>query len=252
MIELKNVSKSFRRESDNQIYRALTDVSLTVQEGEFLCLLGPSGCGKSTLLNMIAGFDHATSGDVLMRGEKITAPDAERGMVFQSEIAVLPWLTVEENVAYGPQVRGVSRAQVKEITDANLERVGLGAHRTKYPRELSGGMKQRVQIARILANDPTCLLMDEPFGALDAQTRTNLQHELELIWSRDRKTAVFVTHDISEAIWLGDRIAVMSRGPHSNIHSIHTNPQARPRDRMDADFIDLYNTLSAEMAELSA
>lgn len=246
-IEIRDVQKRFEGRGSQGPYTALEGVNLVVEEGQFLCLLGPSGCGKSTLLHLIAGFDRPTGGEVLFRGEPIAGPGAERAVVFQSELAVFTWLTVEGNVEYGLRVRGVRRAERASAVCEALELVGLAPHRTKLPRELSGGMKQRVQIARVLANDPDCLLMDEPFGALDAQTRMRLQDELVGIWEKTHKTVVFVTHDVTEAVYLADRIAVMSEGPAGRIKQVVDVNIPRPRDRSAEPAVALVQRLTEEL-----
>ncbi len=247
-IECVGVTKTFpRRGKGTSDYTAVRDIDLTIASGEFVCLLGPSGCGKSTLLHMVAGFSHPTSGEIRVGGKPSQHPGADRGVVFQSDIALFPWLTVRENIAYGPKVRGVDRRRREALVDEYVELVGLHQHQTKYPREISGGMKQRVQIARVLVNQPSVLLMDEPFGALDAHTRAVLQQELIRIWSSTGQTALFVTHDVSEAIWLSDRIVTMTPGPAAGLASVRTNPFDRPRDRMNEKFIDLYNELAEQL-----
>lgn len=245
-IELEGVAKRFSRgehEIDDAV-PVIQGLDLVVEDGEFLCLLGPTGCGKSTVLNMIAGFEPANAGQIRVFGSAVTGPSADRGVVFQSEIALFSWLTVEENAAFGLKMRGLPVARIREVVDQNLELVGLAPHRHKFPRELSGGMKQRVQIARALANDPRILLMDEPFGALDAQTRRRMQGELAQIWMQARKTVLFITHDINEAIWLGDRVAVMSHGPGAHVIASRTIDLPRPREAMTAEFSELYNELN--------
>jgi NitT/TauT family transport system ATP-binding protein len=205
-----------------------------VAQGEFFCLLGPSGCGKTTVLNMVAGFEAPSSGVVEVHGVAVSRPGPERGVVFQSDAALFSWLTVRENVEFGPRLRHLSRARRHEISDQFLALVNLTEHAKKLPTELSGGMKQRVQIARVLANEPDVLLMDEPFGALDAQTRRVMQRELMRIWTEMRRTVLFVTHDIDEAIILADRIGVMNIGPSSRIKAVVDNPLPRPRERNEA------------------
>jgi len=226
---------------------ALADLNLTVHEGEFFCLLGPTGCGKSTLLHLIAGFERPTRGQVLVFEQPVADPSADRGVIFQTELALFSWLTVEENVAYGLRARGLPAEERRAIIEHNLRLVGLLQHRKRYPRELSGGMKQRVQIARVLANDPKILLMDEPFGALDAQTRNYMQREVTAIWTALRKTVVFVTHDVAEAIWLGNRVGVMTPGPGSSVKTIVSNELRRPRERMTPEFIEMFNFLTDEL-----
>jgi NitT/TauT family transport system ATP-binding protein len=213
---------------------AVHDVSLDMRPEHFVCLLGPSGCGKSTLLNMIAGFVMPTSGRVLVDGRPVTGPGRDRGVVFQ-EYALFPWRTALQNAEFGPLMRGVSAPERQRIAERYLALVGLGEHLHKYPRELSGGMKQRVAIARALANDPAVLLMDEPFGALDAQTREVMQEELLKIWLGERKTIVFVTHSIGESIYLADEVVVMTARP-GRIKEIVAVDLPRPRERGSAEF----------------
>ncbi|MFN0096645.1 MAG: ABC transporter ATP-binding protein [Dehalococcoidia bacterium] len=191
---------------------ALSDISLSVAEGEFVCLLGPSGCGKSTLLNIFAGFEKADGGEVLADGRPITGPGPDRIVVFQ-EAALFPWLNVRANVEFGLKLAGIAKSERRDRADRYLQLVGLERFAKAFVHELSGGMKQRVQIARSLAVEPRVLLMDEPFAALDAQTRDVLQEELQDIWVRTRKTIVFVTHNVREAVLLADRVVVMSPSP---------------------------------------
>jgi NitT/TauT family transport system ATP-binding protein len=213
---------------------AIAETSLAVFEGEFLSLLGPSGCGKTTLLNLFAGFDKPSGGRVWLDRREITGPGPDRGVVFQ-EHALFPWLTVRENVGAGKRVKAESRAGQKEIVDRQLELVGLSAFASYYPRQLSGGMKQRVSIARALANAPEVLLMDEPFAALDAITRLQLQDELVRIWKQTRMTILFVTHNIEEAVVLSDRIAVMSPRP-GRIREVIAIDLPKPRDPNSPEF----------------
>jgi NitT/TauT family transport system ATP-binding protein len=231
-IQLERVSKSY---TEGAV--ALDEISLELSENSFTCLLGPSGCGKSTLLNMIAGFLEPTTGHILVDGREVTHAGADRGVVFQ-EYALFPWRTAIENVEFGPMVQGISRAQRRATAREYLALVGLAEHEDKYPRELSGGMKQRVAIARALANHPSVLLMDEPFGALDAQTREVMQEELLRIWEQDKKTVVFVTHSISESIFLADRIVVMATRPGTIKENVDVT-LAHPRDRSSAEFVAL-------------
>ncbi|MFI4988508.1 MAG: ABC transporter ATP-binding protein [Alphaproteobacteria bacterium] len=191
---------------------ALERVSLSLAENDFLCIVGPSGCGKTTLLNIVAGFERATAGEVLMDGVPIGAPDAARGVVFQQG-ALFTWLSVEENVAFGPRCRGMPRGEARDIASRYLRLVGLEGFAGRYPYELSGGMQQRVGIARALANDPELLLMDEPFAALDAQTREILQEEIKRIWKETGKTILWITHSIDEALFLATDVAVMTARP---------------------------------------
>ena len=193
-------------------HTAVERTSLEVQPGEFLCILGPSGCGKSTLLNSVAGFVKPTAGSVTVDGKTVTQPGPDRGMVFQ-QYSLMPWKTVRDNVAFGPLLAGHSRSEAQSIAYTFLNMVGLSRFAKHYPSELSGGMQQRVGIARALANYPSVLLMDEPFGALDAITRDELNMELERIWERTHKTVLFITHSIAESVFLSDRVVVMARGP---------------------------------------
>jgi NitT/TauT family transport system ATP-binding protein len=209
-IVIDNVSKVF--DGDGRRMVALQDISLEIPHGQFVCLLGPSGCGKSTLLNAIAGFAPPTSGRVLADGVPVAGPGPERGMVFQ-EYALFPWMTVEQNVGFGLEIKGMPRAQIAARVGELLKLLSLEDFAKRYPKDLSGGMRQRVAIARVLALDSPILLMDEPFGALDALTRRNLQDELLRLWAELKKTVIFVTHSIEEAIYLADRIVVMTYRP---------------------------------------
>jgi ABC-type nitrate/sulfonate/bicarbonate transport system ATPase subunit len=191
---------------------ALQATDLDVAENDFITILGPSGCGKSTLLRIVAGLDRQTAGEVMLEGQRIDGPGADRGMVFQS-YTLFPWLTVRDNVCFGLVERGLPRTQQLDIADAFLNKVGLRGFENHYPKQLSGGMQQRVAIARALANGPRMLLMDEPFGALDHQTRELMQELLLGIWEQERKTVLFVTHDIDEAVFMGSRVVVMSARP---------------------------------------
>ena len=230
-------------------YQAVNDISLEVTAGEFLCLLGPSGCGKSTLLSALAGFTPATTGAISVDGRSVTGPSPERGMVFQNSDALFDWLTVRQNVAFGPRMRGMSRARQAALADEYLGLVGLRRFADKFPGQLSGGMRQRVQIARVLANQPRIVLMDEPFGALDAQTRQVMQEEMDRIWRESGCTVVFVTHDIDEAIILADRIAVMTAGPAASIKNIYAVDLPRPRDETSPDAITLYQKLRQDIGQ---
>lgn len=224
--------------------QVLESVDLSIQEGEFVCLLGPSGCGKSTLLNAAAGFVAPTQGEVRFRGERISGPSPERGMVFQ-EYALFPWMSVEDNVAFGLEARGEPKEVIQPRVADLLAKLRLTEFAGRWPRDLSGGMRQRVAIARILALDPPCLLMDEPFGALDALTRRSLQDELLQLWAELGKTVLFVTHSIEEAILLADRIVVMTHRPGKIKKDCLVN-LPRPRDPADPEF----NRLKQEMGQL--
>ena len=212
----------------------LKDVNLEIKEGEFHIFLGASGCGKTTLLNIVAGFLNKTEGSVKLDDKEISGPGSERGVVFQNaDSAIFPWLTVQKNVEYGLRMRGVKKEERKKIALDAIELVGLKGHEHKYPDELSGGMKQRVQIARSIAANPEVLIMDEPFGALDAQTRRTLQDELINIWKKTGKTILFVTHDIAEAVYLGENISIFSVAPDASIVDKITVPYKYPRDVND-------------------
>jgi NitT/TauT family transport system ATP-binding protein len=213
-------------------------VSFEVRGGEFVCLLGPSGCGKTTLLNVIAGFVSPSTGSVSVDGIAMHGPGADRGMVFQ-EYALFPWFTVEQNVQYGPRLRGATKSELRNIADHFLSLVRLEKKKDSYPNQLSGGQRQRVAIARALANRPKILLMDEPFGALDAMTRESLQGELLQIWEANRRTCIFVTHSISEAAFLADTILIMKAHPGS-IHAVLENTMPRPRERTSDSFFAMY------------
>ena len=229
---MRNVGKVFG--TDAERYVALDGIDLDVSAGEFVCLLGPSGCGKSTLLNILAGFDQATRGDVQFEGAPVRGAGKDRVMFFQDAgAALLPWLSAEENVRFALRVRKVPKEEWPAIIDKYLAMVDLTEHRHKFPAQLSGGMRQRLQIARALAVEPKVLLMDEPFGALDALTRRRMHGFLLDIWQRTRKTIVFVTHDIAEAVTLADRICVMSVGPGSRIVEVVPVELPRPRDSGD-------------------
>ena len=223
---------------------ALTGIDLDIRAGEFVCLLGPSGCGKSTLLNAIAGFSPPTTGRITVDGRPVTAPGPDRGMVFQ-EYALFPWMTVERNVAFGLEIKGVLRQRIRDTVDALLAQLRLTDFRDRFPKDLSGGMRQRVAIARVLAIDPPMLLMDEPFGALDALTRRDLQDELLRIWAELTKTIVFVTHSIEESIYLADRVVVMTYRP-GTMKRIVPVTLPRPRDPASPEF----NLLKKQVTEL--
>ena len=208
-IVVRGVSKRFPIPGGEVV--ALKDIDLSIGKGEFVCLLGPSGCGKSTLLNAVAGFSNPTAGTITVEGRTISAPGPDRGMVFQ-EYALFPWMTVAQNVAFGLEIKGMARADIRTRVDELLVMLKLADFRDRFPKDLSGGMRQRVAIARVLALDPPVLLMDEPFGALDSLTRRSLQDELLRIWAQMKKTIIFVTHSIEESIYLADRIVVMKIG----------------------------------------
>jgi NitT/TauT family transport system ATP-binding protein len=228
LLEIQAVSKTFETKRDRR-HLAIADISLAMAAGEFVSILGPSGCGKSTLLYIVGGFVTPSTGSVVVNGRLVTGPGPDRGPVFQ-EFALFPWKTVLGNVMYGLERRGASKAEAQKRARELLVLVHLSGYEKFYPKELSGGMKQRVALARTLAYRPSILLMDEPFGALDAQTRTRLQNDLLGIWERDRKTVLFVTHSVEEAVYLSDRVAVMTRSP-GRIKEIIPIALPRPRDR---------------------
>jgi ABC-type nitrate/sulfonate/bicarbonate transport system ATPase subunit len=222
VLELKSVSKTFVY-PDGKTFEAVRDVNLTVRDepgvGEFRVFLGPSGCGKSTILNIVAGLFSATTGETLVRGHPITGPGPDRGMVFQS-YSSYPWLTVLDNVAFGLKLRGVPRGERERVARSWIKKVGLEGAEKKYPGQLSGGMRQRVAIARTLAVKPQIILMDEPFGALDVQTRLGMQNLINELWEEIEGTILFVTHDIPEAVYLADRIEILSASPGTIVDEI--------------------------------
>jgi len=232
-LQIKNVSRTFVSE-DHQTMNALSDISLSVGNEEFICILGPSGCGKTTLLRIIAGLESASSGSVILDGAPITRPSPKMAMIFQ-EYSLYPWRTVEENVTLGLELRRMKKTDRVAAAEKYLDLVGLSGFEKRHPHELSGGMRQRVAVARALAIEPSILLMDEPFGALDAQTRNRMQHELLLIWEKTRKTILFVTHSVDEAVFLADRIVVLTHRP-GRIKEIVSIPGTRPRDRTGEEF----------------
>ena len=247
MIVIDNVSQRFET-SGRQSHLALQDISLEVADGAFVSILGPSGCGKSTLLYIVGGFVKPTGGIACVKGKAITGPGPDRGPVFQ-EFALFPWKTVLGNVVYGPRQQGVSRAEADAQARRLIEMVGLKGYENFYPKELSGGMKQRVAIARTLAYNPSVLLMDEPFGALDAHTRTRLQNDLLTIWERDRKTVLFVTHAVDEAVFLSDKVIVMTRSP-GRIKTIVDIDLPRPRKRSELLLDQRYQNYVVEIERL--
>jgi NitT/TauT family transport system ATP-binding protein len=231
LLEIKGVSMQFFADGKEMV--ALQDINLNIEENEFVCFIGPSGCGKTTLLRIVAGLEEATEGTVTLDGDPIKGPGPERGMVFQ-EYSLFPWRTVIDNIVFGLELKGIPSAERLAQGRQYLKMVELERFETRYPHELSGGMKQRVAIARALVNHPKALLMDEPFGALDAQTRNIMQSELLRIWQEERKTVVFVTHSVDEAIYLADRIVIMSARP-GRIKDIIDIPLARPRNRTSSE-----------------
>jgi len=244
-IEARGVNKVFAGEEREVV--ALKDIDLSIERGEFVCLLGPSGCGKSTLLNAVAGFSLPSSGRLETDGKPVTGPGPDRGMVFQ-EYALFPWMTVAQNIAFGLEIQKRGKAEIAATVDRLLDMLKLRDFRDRFPKDLSGGMRQRVAIARVLALDSPILLMDEPFGALDALTRRNLQDELLRIWAETRKTILFVTHSIEESIYLADRIVVMTYRP-GTIKRDQRVALERPRDPASAEFNDLKRELGRLVME---
>lgn len=233
-IRVSQLEKTFRN-TGGETTQALVSVNLEVHEGEFVCLLGPSGCGKSTLLNIMAGFKRPSRGEVLIDGRRVTAPDPKYLTLFQN-YGLFPWRNVLGNVEYGLEVQGVPKEERRRVANQYISLVGLDKFIYNHPHELSGGMQQRVALARTLAVDPEIIFMDEPLGALDAITRIRLQEEISRIWRNKEKTIVFVTHDIEEAVFLADRIVVMTPCP-GRIKSIILVPMSRPRHRTHPDFV---------------
>ncbi len=239
LVSFHDVKKTYRS-LQGVDYPALEHFSLDIEVGEFFCLLGPSGCGKTTVLKMLAGFEGPTAGRILMEGRPVTGASRDRGVVFQGDDSLYGWLTAVENVEFGLRMRHVGKTERRERAMRYLELVGLRGQERKYPAELSGGMKQRIQIARVLANEPQMLLMDEPFAALDAQTRALMQLELANIWQATRTTVLFITHDIDEAVTLGKRIGVMRAGPRSQVKGVVEVSLNGARSRTDEAFLGYY------------
>lgn len=240
--DIRNVSKVYEGGTT-----ALQDIDLSIGEKEFVCFLGPSGCGKSTLLELLSGLEKPTSGDISFKGEVLTSPSKRIGFVFQ-DASLYPWRTTLKNIELGLEIKGVSKKKRKEISEEYLSLVGLDGFGNKYPHQLSGGMRQRAGIARAFANQPDVLLMDEPFGALDHLTRIKLQKDLLDIWTKEKKTIVFVTHDIGEAVYLADRIILFTARPGS-IKEIITLKHDRPRNPQDAELIQKQNEIYAKLQD---
>lgn len=252
LVRLANVKKVFRS-LQGATYTAIDHFDLDIEPGEFFCLLGTSGCGKTTVLNIIAGFEQATGGNIEIGGRFIRGPGADRGVVFQGDDSLYPWLSAAGNVAFGPKMRRKRKAERAAITDRYLDLVGLKGQEHKHPQELSGGMKQRIQIARVLASEPQILLMDEPFAALDAHTRAAMQSELLRIWKTTGKTVLFITHDIDEAIILATKIGVMHAGPSSRLKGIINvdlsfTERVRTHDRFIAVYREVHAMIRDEVA----
>jgi NitT/TauT family transport system ATP-binding protein len=244
---IDGVTKTFLEKKGGRSTVALRDFSLEVGDGEFVCLVGPSGCGKTTLLKLVAGLEQASSGCIYLDGKPVSEPGPERGLVFQ-DFALFPWRDVTGNVAFGPEVLKVPPAERLRTARQCIDLVGLSGSGHKYPSELSGGMKQRVAIARALANNPEVLLMDEPFGSLDAQTRSQMQNELLRIWQDNKKAVVFVTHSVEEAVYLSNRVVVMTGSP-GTVKQIYTVGQSYPRSRTDHGFIHLREKITYCLSE---
>ncbi|RXI99908.1 ABC transporter ATP-binding protein [Anaerobacillus alkaliphilus] len=251
-VTIKNVEKTFSNKEENTTFTVFNDINLTIKKGEFLSLLGPSGCGKSTLLNIIAGLDKATNGIVTIGTKEINGPGPDRGVVFQ-EAALMPWLTVLENVMFGLKKQKLSKEVAEKKALEYLKLVHLSKFVGSYPHELSGGMKQRVSIARALAMDPEILLMDEPFGALDEQTRSMLHKEVQFIWEQTGKTIIFVTHNIRESVLLSDRIVLMGTRPGGIIQEFKVD-LPRPRKPSSPEFLkieeDIMSLLAGEIEKV--
>ena len=245
-VVLEQLSKTYFDPYRGSQVTAVRDLSLTIDEGDFVAVVGPSGCGKTTVLNMIAGFVPKTSGRILLSGTEVKGPGPDRGVVFQS-FALFPWKTVRQNVAFGPKMRGVGKAERNRIADEYLAMAGLSHAADRYPSELSGGMQQRVGVVRALANNPDVLLMDEPFASVDAQTRMTLQEELTRIWEERRPTVVFITHDVAEAVFLANRVVVLAQG---RLLAEVEVPLERPRswDRLVQD--EAFKELSNRVLQL--
>lgn len=239
-LSLKQISKEFTVK--NKDFEVVRNISFDVYDNEFLVMLGPGLCGKTVLLNMIGGLETPTQGGIFLEGEKITTSDPRIGMVFQ-RLALMPWKTVMENVEFGPKLKGMDKTERRKIAQKYIDLVGLTGFEKSYPDELSGGMKQRVGIARAYTNEPQILLMDEPFGQLDAQTRYAMQDELIKVWQQAKRTIIFVTNNIEEALYLGDRIILLSKRP-ASIKEIYNINLPRPRDTLDPEFLRIRKVVS--------
>ncbi len=239
-LKLKNISQSYV--VGNEVHDAITNISFDVYENEFLVILGPGHCGKTVLLNIIGGLEKPVEGKIFLHGEEMHGSDSRIGMVFQ-KLALMPWLTVMENVEFGPMLAGVKKDERRVTAQKYIDLVGLKGFEKSYPNELSGGMKQRVGIARAYTNNPEILLMDEPFGQLDAQTRYSMEEEVERIWDKEKRTILFVTNNIEEAIYLADRIILLSECP-AKIKEVYEINLPRPRNTVDPEFLRLRKEIS--------
>jgi NitT/TauT family transport system ATP-binding protein len=248
-VSFENVAFAFGENPKLSHVPILSDVNLQIGRGEFFCLLGPSGCGKTTLLNILAGFEAPSAGNVMVNGRPVSGPGADRMMVFQGDDSLLPWLTALENIELGLRIMGSSKDERRRVAADALRLVGLAGQGDKYPRQLSGGMKQRIQIARAIVCRSQVLLMDEPFAALDAQMRSILQGELVQLWQTTRATVLFITHDIAESLILADRIGLMSAGPQARILEIIDVRLSRPRRRGSVEFGRLYERIDGMLSE---
>lgn len=246
VFQCKQIRKTYGKDKDQRL--VIDGIDLDVYENEFLVLFGPAQCGKTTLLNLLAGLETPTEGEILQHGQQVTAPGPERGVVYQ-RMALFPWLTVQGNVSYGPRARGLKRKECQEIAQRYIQLVGLEGFEKAYPNQLSGGMKQRVGIARAYANNPEILLMDEPFGHLDAQTRYMMEEEIHRIWSRDKRTVVFVTNNIEEALYLADRIVLLTACP-ARIQREYRIDLPRPREYVSPEFLALRQEITDAMEKV--
>lgn len=245
ILSMKNVYKEYPK--DDEILQVLEAVNFDVKEGELVCILGPSGCGKTTILRIIAGLVDKTSGSIIVDGHEITGPGPDRGMVFQ-DFALFPWRTVKRNIEFGLEIKKIPPEERSKIAEQFIHLVGLEGFENSHPSELSGGMKQRVGIARALANNPHILLMDEPFGALDSQTRNQMQTELLRIQDETKKTIVFITHSVDESVFLADRILILSSRP-GHVVKEYKIDLPRPRDRGDPEFIAIRRSILMDLEQ---
>lgn len=247
-VVLRAVTKTFIDRKRGRETTALSDVSLSIPKGQFVCLLGPSGCGKSTVLNLVAGFEKASSGELLLDGNPITAPGPDRGMVFQQPM-LFPWLSIVDNITFGPRMVGKRREHYSPLAERYIQLMGLTGFDKHYPYELSGGMQQRVALARAWITEPELFLMDEPFGALDAQTRLMMQELLLLVWEKSRTTVLFITHDIDEALFLADQIYIMTTRPGRIKESLRVDLE-RPRNYETIIFDERYVRLKQHILQI--
>ena len=243
IIHCDGISKIFNTPEGEK--RVIDNIDLKVRENEFVVVFGPGQCGKTTLLNIMSGLEPATSGTVHVDGKLVTGPGPDRGVVYQN-LALFPWLTTRGNVEYGPKVRGIDKTERRRRAQYYIDLVGLQGFENAFPVKLSGGMKQRVGIARAYCNEPLVLFMDEPFGSLDAQTRYLMQEELEKIWEKERRTIVFITNNIEEAVYLADRIVLLHNCP-TSVKAEYTIDLPRPRDYLDPEFLRLRKLITASM-----